>query len=175
MSARRVNFQIWIGADIDGHGRAPVIRSIRCARVDDVLAIAHIVSVMRRILMSILLIASLTIGGAVNAWAAQDCPYLNVANSAGDHDCCPDNVMNDMAMSGAGDAGEPMDGDQPQPADTSFDCQPGQACRTVPALAWSPNELVAAPPGFNFVRQFSNDLEAPSADVELDLRPPISA
>ena len=130
---------------------------------------------MRRILMSLLLIASLTIGGALNAWAAQDCPYLNTASSAGDHDCCPDNVMNDMDMSDAGDARAPMDGGQREPADTSFDCQPGQACRTVPALAWPPNEFVAAPQGFNFVRQLSNDLGPPSADVELDLRPPISA
>lgn len=156
-------------------GRALVERSNGRVRVDEVLAITHISLVMRRILMSILLIASLTIGGTLNAWAAQDCPYLNTASLADDHDCCPDNVMNDMAMSDANDARAPMDGGQHQPAGTSFDCQPGQACRTVPALAWSPNEVVAAPQGLNFVRQFSNDLGAHSADVELDLRPPISA
>lgn len=130
---------------------------------------------MRRILMSILLIASLTIGGTLNAWAAQDCPYLNTTSSAVDHDCCPDNVMNDMAMPDANDAGAPMDGGQHQPGDTSFDCQPGQACRTASALAWLPSDFIAVHQDFNFVRQFSNDLGAPSADVELDLRPPISA
>lgn len=128
---------------------------------------------MRRIVLSFLLIASLTIGGTLNAWAAQDCPYLNTEAAAENHDCCPPGAM--AAGGGAAMAGMSDSGDNHHPSEAPFDCQPGQACRTTPALAWAPAVETVLLSDRALAREYTNDLGGPLAEVDQELRPPISA
>lgn len=128
---------------------------------------------MRRIVLSFLLILSLTIGGALNAWAAQQCPYLNTEAAADTHDCCPPGAMD--AADAAAMAGMSKSDDQHHPSEAPFDCQPGQTCRTTPALAWVPAVEAVWFSDRASAREYAHDLGGPLADVEQELRPPISA
>lgn len=82
---------------------------------------------MRRLWLSIVLVASLIVGGTMNAWAAKDCPYLKTA-AVSVHDCCPGGGMKDQ--------------DKSDHKSKSGDCKLGQACRSAPATAAEPAPVV---------------------------------
>jgi hypothetical protein len=71
---------------------------------------------MARLVIALLVTLSLAFGGAANAMAAADCPYLKAATS---HDCCPP-------------TGDPRD-ESPEHS-KALDCKLGQACRAATAV-----------------------------------------
>lgn len=94
-------------------------RSLTRLRVDGFWRGAHTFK-MRRLWLSLLLALSLVSSGVANAWAADDCPYLQNA-VAREHSCCPDDAANTLSHHG-------------DESDKAPQCKLGQACRTTPMV-----------------------------------------
>jgi len=112
---------------------------------------------MRRLWFAILLVISLAFSATASAWAAQACPYKQVAATASVHDCCPDQQT------------------KPKPGDhhgKTIDCQLGQSCRASHAVEPFVSALMVANVEIVVTAEL-RDQQAPPQSVPSGLwRPP---
>ncbi len=112
--------------------------------------------IMVRHFIAFLIVLSLAFGGAANAMAAMDCPFLKAPSA---HDCCPP----------AADQHDKAPDHSKAP-----DCKLGQACRSAPAVAPQIPMLTVAVVGIVAKPPLVEQTSAPSSVLTGLWRPPRS-